>query len=78
MKIRIVSTDGTGYNTRILDAATGTDLSGLHVTDIHISIQDANTATLQTFLPDLDIVADAVIIYRGTCPHCGYSERVVQ
>jgi predicted RNA-binding Zn-ribbon protein involved in translation (DUF1610 family) len=70
MKVRIVNNGQPGYATKITDAGTGEDLSGLQLTEAHIRIRD-NTPTiiLTSIMPVIDITGEAHIVYR--CPHCG-------
>jgi hypothetical protein len=70
MKVRIVNDGGPGYATKITNAETGEDLSGLQLTEAHIRVRDnIPTIILTSVLPVLDITGEAKIIYR--CPHCG-------
>lgn len=74
MALRIVDTEGKGYTSRIYDVATGEDITHkLHVTfiDIRMAMDRQNTATIVTYIPQLDITVEEAQI-RGICPCCGH------
>lgn len=73
MSIRIVG-HGKGYDTQILDAETGQDLTNLpHVSSVSLSCDKAPSAQLICWLPQVDvIVQEATVLQR--CPHCGHEQ----
>ena len=57
--VRIVNDNGIGFNTKIIDPATGQDITvGLRVTKIVITPDDMLTATL-TVMPTLNVLTTA-------------------
>lgn len=74
MAIRIVG-QGKGYDTRVLDAETGRDLTNLlQVSSVTLNCTEAPSAQLTAWSPQVDvIVQDATVLER--CPHCGH-ERI--
>jgi DNA-directed RNA polymerase subunit RPC12/RpoP len=74
MPIRIVG-HGKGYDTHILDAETGQDLTHLlHVSSVTLNCTEVPTAQLTALLPQVDVVVqEATLLQR--CPYCGH-ERI--
>jgi len=74
MPIRIVG-HGKGYDTQILDADTGQDLTSLlHVSSVTLSCTEAPSAQLTVWFPQVDVVVqEATVLQR--CPYCGH-ERI--
>lgn len=74
MPIRIVG-HGKGYDTQILDADTGRDLTSLlHVSSVTLSCTEAPSAQLTAWFPQVDVVVqESTVLQR--CPYCGH-ERI--
>lgn len=69
-QVRIISDDGIGYNTRIIDTETNEDITaGLRVNSIHIKADEIIKAVMVAYPPKIDVVAEAEI--HHVCPYCG-------
>lgn len=74
MALRIVNEVGVGYQTKVLDAETGEDLtSRLSIADIslRIKVNEPITADIMAYPQKIDITMEEAQI-RRVCPYCGH------
>jgi hypothetical protein len=66
-RVRIICPDGFTHNARVEDAETGEPILNVHQVDVHLKYGDPlATVELRTYMPRVDVVADATITTEET------------
>jgi len=69
-RVRIVNNGGPGYATQITDADTGQHIgNAFHIRMVDIDVKDVPRAILWTYMPIVDVIANADIV--DCCRYCG-------